>query len=192
MKLSDEEISFLEAIKIFWNYEKVFILKCILFLIVWVFIFVVAFGFTFATSGSMEPTIMVHDITVVSKLSYISRQPQRGDVIAFKKNKTMYGKRIIGIAGDKIEFHDGYTYINGELYDESAYLGEDVETNCLATFEVPERCVFVMGDNRENSKDSRMWDDPYVKISDIKGKHILIFPMHNIYKLRNLLEFGSR
>ena len=177
----NENVSFLEGIKTFIIYNKNFVIKSLVFLCIWFYIFVIAFGFNYATSGSMEPTIMIHDIAVVSKLSYVARQPQRGDIVSLKRNNTMYGKRVIGIAGDKIEFHDGYTYINGELFDESAYLCEDVETNCLSTFEVPEGCVFVMGDNRENSNDSRMWDNPYVKISDIKGKHILIIPLHKIF-----------
>lgn len=152
------------------------------FLLVVIFIFGVAFDFNYTSSGSMEPTLKIGNMEVGNKMAYISKKPQRGDVISFysKELHEVMGKRVVGIAGDTIEFHDGYVYINGKLYDESEYLDEDVETNCLKTFTVPKGCVFVLGDNRENSKDSRFFKEPYIKISDIRDKYMFSIPLADI------------
>ena len=130
-------------------------------------------------SDSMAPTLNTGDLAVHNRLAYVARSPQRGEVITFKVNGELVGKRIIGIAGDTIAFHDGYVYLNGQLLDESAYLGEDVETNSMDEFTVPEGTVFVLGDNRENSEDSRFWNDPYVPIKVIEGKLIFVIPLSN-------------
>lgn len=121
-------------------------------------------------SGSMENTVMTGDIVIGNKLAYVAREPQRGDIIFFKHDKQVFCKRVIGVAGDEIAFSDGYVYVNSERIDESAYLGEDIETNCTDTFIVPNDCVFVLGDNRENSHDSRFFDSPYISKKDIVSK----------------------
>ncbi len=132
-------------------------------------------------SSSMEPTLMVGDYAISNGLAYLNREPQRGDVVVFRHAGAADGKtlikRIVGIPGDSIMFIDGYVYINGEPVYES-YLPQDTETNSFKDFEdIPEGCYFVMGDNRENSEDSRFWDDPYVKRKDIRGKLLSIIPL---------------
>ena len=130
----------------------------------------------------MEPTLLVHDITINNRLAYVAHKPERGDMISFKhvndEGKTeVYGKRVIGVAGDEIRFVDGYVYINGEKSVEE-YIEKDVETNCIRTFTVPEGTVFVLGDNREVSYDSRYWEEPYVQCSDIISKYMFSIPIH--------------
>jgi signal peptidase I len=130
-----------------------------------------------AASASMEPTIMTGQHNVVNNFAYLKRTPQRGDVITFTGyDGSTFCKRVIGIAGDEIEFHNGYVYLNGEQLDESEYLDEDVETNCVRSFSVPDGCVFVMGDNRENSYDSRFWENPYVQLENIKSRVLFQLP----------------
>lgn len=133
---------------------------------------------TRVASGSMEPTLMTGDYMVVNKLAYVVKDIKRGDIICFwsKEGGKYYTKRVIGIEGDQIEFHDGYVFINGLKADESSYIPEGVETNCLKTFEVPEGCVFVLGDNRENSFDSRFFENPYISEHDIMGKYLGTIP----------------
>lgn len=140
-----------------------------------IFLIVFVFRITRVQSGSMEPTVMTGDVGVVNQLAYIKNSPQRGDIVIIdsKEKGVMLLKRIIGISGDKIEFHNGYVYINGTICDESAYLSSDVETNCSSTFEVPENCYFLMGDNRENSNDSRYWEQPYISKDDIVGELLI-------------------
>ncbi len=127
----------------------------------------------FIPSGSMEPTLMTGDTVLVNGLAYTFHDPERGDIISFKSKETgkTFIKRIIGIAGDEISFHDGYVYINGSpMYE--PYIPEEVETNCVKVFAVPEDSYFVLGDNRELSYDSRYWLNPYVKRADIIGKYL--------------------
>lgn len=127
-------------------------------------------------SGSMEPTLMTGDIAIYNRLAYKWKNVQRGDIITFwfPEENAYFCKRVIGIAGDTIAFHDGNVFINGLLADESQYLDENVETFCPKTFMVPEGCVFILGDNRENSYDSRHFENPYISSEDIVGKCICI------------------
>ena len=92
--------------------------------------------------------------------------------------KVFYGKRLVC---------QTYVYVNGDILDESTYLDPDVETNSVKEFEVEEGKVFVLGDNREYSLDARYWDDPYVDISQIKGKMMINFPVHLIPEMLSYL-----
>ena len=141
--------------------------------ILYVFNFVLLAGMI--SSGSMEPTLMTGSVMFGNRLAYVKNDVQRGDIIFFKHENSVAGKRVIGIAGDKIEFFDGDVYLNGEKLEED-YLAFDTDTNCSESFVVPEGKLFVMGDNRENSSDSRAWENPYVDPSDIVAKLIFVTP----------------
>ncbi len=141
--------------------------------ILYVFNFVLLAGMI--SSGSMEPTLMTGSVMFGNRLAYVKNDVQRGDIIFFKHENSVAGKRVIGIAGDKIEFFDGDVYLNGEKLEED-YLAFDTDTNCSESFVVPEGKLFVMGDNRENSADSRAWENPYVDPSDIVAKLIFVTP----------------
>ncbi len=129
-------------------------------------------------TGSMEPTIMAGSIILTNDLAYKVKTPKCGDIVDFYSPayKSDLLKRIIGVGGDEITFSDGYVYANGEKLDESSYLGADVETNCVKTFNVPDGYVFVMGDNREMSEDARYWEEPYVAVEALKGKYLFTLP----------------
>lgn len=132
-------------------------------------------GLSHITSGSMEPTLNINDFMVYNRLAYIKNDVSYGDIISFNKDSDIYCKRVVGLGGDELSFHDGFLYRNGEKVEEH-YIEKDIETNCTKTFIVPENCIFVLGDNRENSYDSRFWENPYVSISDINGKLLFIIP----------------
>lgn len=113
-------------------------------------------------SGSMETTIMTHDRLVGFRFSYWFADPQRGDIVLFTypvDGKTTYIKRVIGLPGDKVVISDGEIYINDAKEPlEENYLPEEwVWNNDGLEYVVPEDCYFMMGDNRNNSLDSRSW-----------------------------------
>lgn len=129
-------------------------------------------------TSSMSPTIQPGDRIIIYGLAYAGEKaPQRGDIISFISDE--FGcdmvKRVIGLEGDIITFQDGKVYINGVLYDESVYIEENVETICERTFTVPGNSYFLLGDNREDSIDSRFWKNPYIEEDRINGKVICIY-----------------
>lgn len=156
--------------------EKLSFLKYIAYVVFLILFFTFVLKPGHVSSGSMEPTIMTHDIVVFNRLAYISKEPQVNDIISFNHNNETYCKRIIGVGGDEIFFADGYVYRNGERVEEK-FLDEDIETNCTKSFIVPEGFVFVLGDNRENSYDSRYWENPYVDVNNIVGKTLIVIPI---------------
>ena len=143
----------------------------------------------YISSSSMEPTLKTGDLTISNRLAYLKQSPQRGDVISFMRDNEYICKRVIGIAGDEITFSDGNIFINGEVLDESWYL-KNAETfvpdDGNAVYVVPEGKVFVLGDNRENSEDSRYWKQPYLSVSDIKGKLMFIIPTHVVFEEKQM------
>lgn len=100
------------------------------------------------------------------RIVYPFRPPQRGDIVVFEYPRDVrkdYIKRVIGLPGDVLEFREGRVYVNGELLDEPYLRG--AFTYCLGGYPcaqgpvmVPPGSIFVMGDNRGNSSDSREWD----------------------------------
>ena len=113
--------------------------------------------------ASMQPSFYDGDYIITSKITYKFRHPQRGDVIVLKSPKNPdidYIKRIIGLPGDKILVESTNVYINGQIIKES-YISAPTnlwETGFLkegVPFVVPRGYVFVMGDNRPRSSDSR-------------------------------------
>lgn len=147
-------------------------------------------------SGSMEPTLLVGDHILVNKFLYgikipfINKtlipisHPQRDDVIVFiypVDTSKDFIKRVIGLPGDKIEIMGRKIYINGEPYSDrhgfySDY-GKDSQDlqdkHHMKSITIPEGHLFVMGDNRNHSYDSRFWG--FVPLSSVKGKAFIIY-----------------
>lgn len=143
-------------------------------------------NFARTETESMAPTIQVgdktSDIYLCYQLAYIHNVPKRGDIIIFQNDELgeLMCKRVIGLPGETVSFQDGYVYIDGKKLDESQYIDNEVETNCLDQFVVPADHCFVLGDNRENSLDSRFLDQPYIPFSSIHSKVLIIFPTHTL------------
>ncbi len=173
-----------------FDYIKL-ILECIAIMAIIYLFFTHVILYGIVPSSSMSPTLNKWDSVIVNGLAYVKNEPQRGDIIVFKGHEDSIRdqkiiKRVIGIPGDSIQFIDGNIYINGQLISEE-YISADVETNCFMDFEdIPERCYFVMGDNREDSWDSRFWENPYVTKDEIYGKMIICVPTSNLLNLLNL------
>ncbi len=125
-------------------------------------------------TSSMEQTIMSNDRVIGLRLAYKSSDPERGDIIIFRypdNEDILYIKRIIGMPGDTVEIHDGGVYIDGSLLDEP-YLKVTTEGE-FGPYMVPEGHYFVMGDNRNNSADSRFWNNTFLEREKIVGKAVL-------------------
>jgi signal peptidase I len=129
-------------------------------------------------AGSMEPTIMMGDHLLCNRLYYQTRNPARGDIIIFEypQNERMdFIKRVIGLPGDSIEIWNNEVYVNGNKLEEpyAVYREAGRSLKPFGPVVVPEDEYFVLGDNRDNSNDSRYWGT--VKRHKIRGKAIFIY-----------------
>lgn len=123
---------------------------------------------------SMEPTLLPHDRVLVDKFFYRLRQPHRGDVIVLRyplNPQRNYIKRIVGLPGDALQIKDGKLYVNARRMSEP-YINGTPQGN-YGPFTVPTDSVFVMGDNRNNSEDSRAFGP--LKKEFIVGQALLIY-----------------
>jgi signal peptidase I len=147
-------------------------------------------------SRSMVPTLLVGDQLVVNKLIYGIKipyfrntiipitDPQRGDIIVFiypKDRSLDFIKRVIGIGGDTIEIKDKKIFINGKVFtdntgiytDKIIYPGSVQPRDNFGPVTVPKGSLFVLGDNRDESMDSRFWG--FVDLKDVQGKAFIIY-----------------
>lgn len=124
-------------------------------------------------SGSMESTLEISDRLLVNKLSYQFGDVERGDIVVFLKPEALSSpyddliKRVVGLPGDVVEGRNNQVFINGEALAEP-YLDADVVIRDFAPVDVPADHVFVMGDNRSNSADSRVFGP--IGIDRIEGE----------------------
>ena len=135
-------------------------------------------------SGSMEETIKTGDMVFSEKVTYYMREPQPGDIVTFDDpevaNRTLI-KRVIALGGQTVDLQDGHVVVDGVVLDEPYTLGkESYPLNRTAAgvdisfpYTVPEGSVWVMGDNRTSSQDSRYFGA--IPVSSITGRAALIY-----------------
>ncbi|NLP30246.1 MAG: signal peptidase I [Clostridiales bacterium] len=142
---------------------------------------------TIVKEHSMKPTLNENDYIFLNKQAYRFGEPEIGDIIVFHtdfrqpngKEKLLI-KRIIGLPGDKISIADGILYRNGEAIKEP-YILREGSTSDMEEFEVPEDSLFVLGDNRENSIDSRDSSLGFIEYDSIVGKAFFrLYPFDKI------------
>lgn len=127
-------------------------------------------------AGSMRPTLEIGDHFIANKLIYQFNKPEHGDIIIFpfpKKPQQLYIKRVVGISGDNVEMRTNKVYLNGKEIKEKfttssrANVGSS-EHETFGPITVPENALFVLGDNRDHSYDSRFWG--FVDVNTVIGK----------------------
>ena len=140
------------------------------------FVSVWYFGQKVSTVGdSMKPVLQNGDVVLVNRIVYNASRPKRGDIIVFKpkgnENSHYYIKRIIGLPGETVEIIENHVYINGEKLKED-YKTTDINDVGIVSekMQLASDEYFVLGDDRENSEDSRNADVGNVKRSYIYGK----------------------
>jgi signal peptidase I len=153
-------------------------------------------------SSSMEPTLLVGDYLLVNKFIYGVRvpytdikffefkKPKRGDIIVFvfpKDRKKDFIKRVIGTGGEKVTILHNKIYIDDKLIDDpwGHFTIPRSSIEDYGPVKVPEGSLFVMGDNRDNSQDSRFWG--FVKTKEVKGKAFIVYFSLD-WDARNLLN----
>jgi signal peptidase I len=132
---------------------------------------------SFVVEGSsMEPSLHNRERLLVNKLVYRFRKPELGDIMVFRypaNPKRRFIKRVIGVPGDEVEVRDGFVILNGMTLDES--YTRDLTYGYFGPETVPDGHYFVLGDNRNNSDDSRYPDVGFVPMANIVGKASLIW-----------------
>jgi signal peptidase I len=147
-------------------------------------------------SGSMEPTLLVGDYLIANRLSYVVKvpftdivvltlgEPERGDIIIFRYPKDRskdFVKRVVAKPGDVVEIRGKVLYVNKERVDDTgAYFSDHqiipsfiAPRDNFGPVTVPKESYFAMGDNRDNSSDSRFWG--FLKKEDLVGKAEIIY-----------------
>ena len=155
-----------------WEYIKMIIFVLVFVLVVNNFLIINAK----IPSPSMEDTIMTGDRVFGNRLAYLFGDPQRFDIVIFRypdDESQLFIKRIIGLPGETVEIIDGKVYIDGSETPLDDSFTPETPTGNYGPYTVPENCYFMLGDNRNNSKDSRFWQNTFVERDAILGKAVL-------------------
>lgn len=160
-----------------------FMLPIIIALVIAMLLKTFVFANAVVPTGSMLNTIQLGDKVIASRLAYVTNDPERYDIIIFKypddyydKGETTYFvKRVIGLPGETVRIQNGIVYVTKVGDKNPTKIDDSFVTNCIpigdfGPYEVPEDSYFVLGDNRNNSEDSRYWRHTYVDKDLIIGK----------------------
>ncbi len=146
------------------NYFREYLLPVIIALAIVVVLRMFVVGMYYVPTGSMIPTLEIDDKVVATKFSYSLHEPERGDVVVFKYpvyeeqglETVVYVKRLIGLPGETLEIKNNTVYINGTPLEED-YVNSNTNMPDYGPITIPEGEYFMMGDNRNDSSDSRIW-----------------------------------
>lgn len=135
---------------------------------------------------SMQPNLYTGEIVAAGKIEYRMSKPKRGDIVIvrFPDSDKNYIKRVIGLGGERLSISDGSVFIDGKKLDEPyvAYPKREV----VDEFTVPADSIFVMGDNRIDSTDSRAGSVGPIPLNEVVGRaYSIIWPLNRLEKLTN-------
>ena len=132
---------------------------------------------------SMNPTLQNGEYILVNRLAYKTGEPDRGDIIVFSQDGQDLIKRVIGLPGETVNISEGIVTINGQELQEP-YIAQD--PLYVGEWTVPEGYLFVLGDNRNDSRDSHQWG--LLPVENIIGKSVLIYWPPPEWKIINHTE----
>ncbi|MCH3964004.1 MAG: signal peptidase I [Clostridium sp.] len=163
--------------------ELVDIGKSILIAVVAAFLIITFVFETVSVDGhSMDPTLNNGDRLIVEKVSYYFRDPKPGDIVVIKypaDPSEKFIKRVIAVGGDRVKIQNGKLYINDKIKNEPYIL--ETMIGDFGEVTVPDNTIFVLGDNRNNSRDSRFQDVGFVKYKLVVGRAAFrIYPFNKM------------
>ena len=136
-------------------------------------------------SASMDPTLKIHDRVLVNKLSYHFHEVHRGDIVVFKRPPGEHDvnikdliKRVVALPGETVEGRDGHVLIDGRILHEP-YVPPNTTTDNFGPTKIAKNHYWVMGDNRTNSKDSRVFG-PIARSLIVGRAFIRVWPLSKI------------
>ena len=151
-------------------------LKYVIFIITVLVIAIYVVGLQQIVGDSMSPTLLNEEVVLIDKLTHNFLKLKRGDIISFRHSDSKYlVKRVIGLPGEHIEIKDNKIYINNEIIEDyvSNFSINDFKLEDIGYDKIPDNMYFVMGDNRENSLDSRDYRVGLVEKNSVIGKKIM-------------------
>ena len=155
----------------------------LIFVVIYMIIFLTILMISKVPSGSMENTIMTGDVVIGTRFGIDADEIERYDILIFNppdEPDINYIKRVIGLPGETVEIKNGSVYVDGVEADDS-FVRNPMNRKGDGVYVVPEGCYFFLGDNRNQSKDSRFWKQSYVPIKNIKAKaRFIIFPFKSV------------
>jgi signal peptidase I len=168
--------------------ELIDIGKSVLIALVAAFLLITFVFETVTVDGhSMDPTLNDKDRLIVEKVSYYFRAPEPGDIVVIKypaDPSVKFIKRVVAVGGDTVKIEDGKLYVNGKAKNESYILEPMIGDFNEVT--VPKNTIFVLGDNRNNSRDSRFQDVGFVSDKLIVGRAAFrLYPFNRIGVLKS-------
>jgi signal peptidase I len=165
-------------------------IKTIVFAIVLAVVFrTYIFSPAYAMSVSMEPTLHEGQILIISKVNYLVGEPKRGDIVVIDSEQDKLEhlnliKRVVGLPGETVEIKDNKVYIDEKVLEPDFTLSPTPDFGFVKTT-IPEGKYMVMGDNRENSRDSRFKSVGFIDRDYLEGKAVFrLWPLNKIGKLK--------
>lgn len=142
------------------------------------------FEFVLVEGSSMYPTLRDNDRLIITKIQYFFDEPHFKDIIILNYSDNVeFVKRVIGTPGDSVEIKNSVVYLNNEPLKEK-YINSEQYPD-FEQIVVPKGTYFVLGDNRNNSKDSRFEDVGFVKQNDIVGKVVYrVYPFNSMEAIK--------